>query len=292
MAGTLAFTKMQGCGNDYVYVNGFTETVDNPSSLAGRVSDRHFGIGSDGLVLILPSDAADVRMRMFNPDGSEAQMCGNAVRCVARYAYERGLVQKTEVAVETRAGLRLVRLHLDAGIVTGATVDMGLPELEPAKIPLNLSLCGGGDLKAPYVDRPLDACGRIWRVTCASMGNPHAVVFLTEGGDRLEKLDLPAIGPSFENHPLFPERTNTEFVYVASRSTVDMRVWERGTGETLACGTGACATAVACVLNGFTERLVDVRLKGGTLRIEWSAENGHVFMTGPCEPVFDGVLLL
>ncbi len=292
MAGTLAFTKMQGCGNDYVYVNGFTETVDNPPALAGRVSDRHFGIGSDGMVLIIPSDVADVRMRMFNPDGSEAQMCGNAVRCVARFAYERGLVQKTEVAVETRAGLRLVRLHLDAGIVTGATVDMGLPELEPGKIPLNLSLRGGGDSKAPYVDRPLDVCGRSWRVTCASMGNPHAVVFLPDGGDRLADLDLPAIGPSFEHHPMFPERTNTEFVSVVSRSAVAMRVWERGTGETLACGTGACATAVACVLNGFTDRLVDVQLKGGTLRIEWSAENGHVFMTGPCEPVFDGVLLL
>ena len=292
MAGTLAFTKMQGCGNDYVYVNGFTETVDKPSALARRVSDRHFGIGSDGLVLILPSDVADVRMRMFNPDGSEAQMCGNAVRCVARYAYERGLVDKTEVVVETRAGLRLVRLHLAGGAVSGATVDMGLPELEPARIPLNISLCGEGDPKASLVNHPLDVCGRNWRITCVSMGNPHAVVFLPEGEEGLASLDLPAIGPAFENHALFPERTNTEFVCVESRNVATMRVWERGTGETLACGTGACATAVACVLNGFTDRCVDVRLTGGTLRIEWSAENGHVFMSGPCEPVFDGVLFL
>lgn len=290
MAQTLKFTKMQGCGNDYVYVNGFSEHVTDPVELARKVSDRHFGIGSDGLVLILPSTKADVRMRMFNPDGSEAQMCGNATRCVARYVFDHGIVRDRVVSVETMAGIRVVRLLMDAGHVSGATVDMGQPVLAAARIPL--AVAAGEDPESSHVHVPLQALGRSFAVTAVSMGNPHAVIFLEAGDTPLEQLDLPAIGPVFEHHPLFPERTNTEFVRVDSPTGVSMRVWERGTGETLACGTGACAVAVASFLNGRTGRTVDVKLPGGTLLINWNEEDNHVYMTGPAVPVFDGELFL
>jgi len=290
MAQTLSFTKMQGCGNDYVYINGFVEHVTDPEKLAKRVSDRHFGIGSDGLVLILPSNKADVRMRMFNPDGSDAQMCGNATRCVARYAFEHGLVSDRVVHVETGTGVRIARLLLDEGQVTGATVDMGQPILEAASIPV--AVAAGEDPRAQFIARPVTVLDREVKITAVSMGNPHAVIFLGEGDPDLDSLDLPRIGPVFEHLPLFPERVNTEFVRVESSSSVSMRVWERGTGETLACGTGACATAVACFLNNLTDRTVQVKLRGGVLQINYNEHDGHVYMTGPAEPVFEGKLYL
>ncbi|HJA79629.1 diaminopimelate epimerase [uncultured Desulfovibrio sp.] len=279
----IKFTKMQGLGNDYVYINGFEEHVPDPSALAKRVSDRHFGIGSDGLVLILPSNKADVRMRMFNPDGSEAEMCGNAIRCVGKFVFDNGLCTKDTVQVETAAGIRIVRLLKDGGEITGATVDMGAPVLNPADIPANLP---EGMEGKPFVNCPVMVDGVTYEVTAVSMGNPHAVIFLRG----IDSLDLPDLGPKFEHHPLFPQRTNTEFVEVVSRSRVRMRVWERGTGETLACGTGACAVAVACVLNELTERSVDVELPGGVLRIVWDKADNHVYMSGPASKVFDGAL--
>ena len=277
----MRFTKMQGIGNDYVYVNCLEETVESPSSLAMLVSDRHFGIGSDGLILIRPSAKADFFMEMFNADGSRSEMCGNGIRCVGKYVYDHGLTDKTEITVNTLAGVKHLILHVEDGLVAAVTVDMGEPILDAALIPVEAAA-------SPVVGEPIEANGQTYEMTCVSMGNPHAVVFV----DDTAAVPIDGIGPLFEFHPAFPRRVNAEFVQVLNRGEANMRVWERGTGETLACGTGACATAVACVLNGFTARLVDVRLKGGTLRIEWSAENGHVFMTGPCEPVFDGVLLL
>ena len=283
MAATLRFTKMQGIGNDYVYVNGFEERVDSPGELAKKISGRHFGVGSDGLVLILPSASADVRMRMFNADGSEAEMCGNAVRCVGKYVYDHGIQVKDVITVETGAGVKVVRLLFEAGEVCGATVDMGEPELTPAKIPvLTEASTDGGQQR--FVAHPVDVNGQLYEITAVSMGNPHAVIFMKG----IDELDLPRIGPNFEHHPLFPKRTNTEFVEVISSNKVRMRVWERGAGETLACGTGACAVAVACVLNGYTGRDVDVELKGGTLQIHWDESSNHVYMTGGAVTVFAG----
>lgn len=283
MAATLRFTKMQGIGNDYVYVNGFEERVDSPSELARKISDRHFGVGSDGLVLILPSASADVRMRMFNSDGSESEMCGNAVRCVGKYVYDHGIQVKEVITVETGAGVKVVRLLFEAGEVCGATVDMGEPELTPAKIPvLTEASTSGGQQR--FVAHPVDVDGQLYEITAVSMGNPHAVIFMKG----IDDLDLPRIGPNFERHPLFPKRTNTEFVEVISSTKVRMRVWERGAGETLACGTGACAVAVACVLNGYTGRDVDVELRGGTLQIHWDENSNHVHMTGGAVTVFSG----
>lgn len=287
---TIKFTKMQGCGNDYVYINGFAEHIQDPSRLAGIVSDRHFGIGSDGLVLMLPSTVADVRMRMFNPDGTEAQMCGNATRCVARYVYEHGIVREKVIRIETAAGIKVARLLVDAGTVMGATIDMGEPILGMADIPLKVE--EGQDPAAMYVNKPLEILGRTWNVTCVSMGNPHCVVFLGEDDPALDDMDLNKIGPVFEHDSLFPERVNTEFVRVRSVSSVDMRVWERGTGETMACGTGACAAAVASVLNRLTDRTVDIHLRGGVLRIHWNEHDNHLYMTGPAVTVFDGTLYL
>lgn len=290
MSGVLNFTKMHGCGNDYVYVNGFAEHVDDPAALSRRISDRHFGIGSDGLVMILPSRVADVRMRMFNPDGSEAQMCGNATRCVARYAYEHDLVHNRVVRVETLAGIKIARLIFEGGRACGATVDMGEPILPASQVPVDCAAAAvNPDL--PVVSGTLEALGREFKYTAVSMGNPHCVIFLGDQDPALESLDLEKIGPVFEHHPFFPERVNTEFVRIVSPTSVSMRVWERGTGETLACGTGACATAVACVLNCLTDRTVDVQLVGGTLRINWNVDN-HVFMTGPAVNVFEGALYL
>lgn len=279
MADKIFFTKMHGIGNDYVYVNGFKQKVDDPGQLAKKISDRHFGVGSDGLVMILPSEVADVRMRMFNSDGTEAEMCGNATRCVGKYAYDSGLVSTKTVSLETLAGIKTIDLAFDADKVVGATVDMGEPELMPEKIPV---IATRGQER--FVAVPVIVSGREYLITAVSMGNPHAIVFM----DGVDALDLPKIGPAFENHELFPRRTNTEFVEILSSDRVKMRVWERGAGETLACGTGACAVAVACVLNGRTGRSVDVELLGGTLHIEWQESDNHVYMTGGAETVFEG----
>ncbi len=272
------FTKMQGIGNDYIYVNCFDESVENAPALARRLSDRHFGVGSDGLILIAPSEKADFQMIMYNADGSRAQMCGNGIRCVGKYVHDRGLTDQTTVTVETLAGVLTLELHLGAGgCVETVTVDMGEPILEPARIPVAAP-------GARAVALPLEAAGKTWRATCVSMGNPHAVIFV----DDPDVLDLPAIGPLFEQHPIFPERTNTEFVQVVSDGMLKMRVWERGAGETLACGTGACAALVAAVL---TERCgcnAILKLRGGDLAISWNVQNNHIFMTGPAAFVFDG----
>lgn len=274
----MKFTKMQGLGNDYVYVNCFKEKIDNPPELARRISDRHFGVGSDGLIMINPSDKADFEMEMYNADGSRGEMCGNGIRCVAKYVYDYGLTDKSHISVETLGGIKYLDLTVEEGKVKMVKVDMGKPELEPLKIPVKAS----GD-KA--VDEPILVGGNEYRMTCVSMGNPHAVIFI---GCDVTEFPLEEIGPKFENHERFPNRVNTEFVRVIDRRTAEMRVWERGSGETLACGTGACAVAVACALNGFTEDEVTVRLLGGDLQIRWDREKDTVFMTGPAEVVFDG----
>ena len=273
----LRFTKMHGCGNDYVYVNCFEEEVKDPVSLSIAISDRHFGVGGDGLVLICPSDRADAKMRMFNADGSEGKMCGNAIRCVGKYLYDHGIVSKTTVTIETLSGIKTLELFLKDGKVDSAQVNMGPAILIPSEIPVNLP----GE-RAVAV--PVKIAGEEHTITCVSMGNPHCIVF---GGDSYE-LDLPKIGPLFENDPLFPERVNTEFIEVLDDHTLNMRVWERGSGETWACGTGACAAAVAAVLNGFCKKGKDisVRLRGGELTIRYTDE--AVFMTGKATEVFHG----
>ncbi|WP_165174437.1 diaminopimelate epimerase [Desulfovibrio sp. ZJ369] len=289
MSAGVRFTKMQGIGNDYVYINGFEERVDNPHELAARISDRHFGVGSDGLVLILPSATADVRMRMFNADGSEAEMCGNATRCVGKFAHDHGIVKKDVIRLETAAGIKIVRLLFEAGQVCGATVDMGEPVLAPERIPLRLSSApAAGEDAQRFISRPVEVGGTTYAITAVSMGNPHAVVFM----QGIDDLDLPKLGPLFEHHPLFPQRTNTEFVEVLSSTRIRMRVWERGAGETLACGTGACAAAVACALNGYTGRSPDVELRGGVLHIDWDKSDDHVYMTGGATTVFEGVYFI
>lgn len=273
----MKFTKMQGLGNDYIYVNCFTEKVDNPSEIAKFVSDRHFGIGSDGLVLIMPSESCDFRMRMFNSDGSEAEMCGNAIRCVGKYVYDNGMTQKSVIKVETLAGIKILDMTVEDNKVAMVKVDMGEPILEPSKIPVNSK----GEL---FVAQPVVIEGREFKVTCVSMGNPHAVTYI----DDVEKFPLEVIGPKMENNSLFPKRINAEFVQVIDRNTLKMRVWERGAGETLACGTGACAVLVSSVLNDISNRKVIVKLLGGDLIIEWNERDNHVYMTGPATKVFDG----
>lgn len=274
----MRFTKMQGLGNDYVYVNCFKEKIDNPPELARRISDRHFGVGSDGLIMINPSDKADFEMEMYNADGSRGEMCGNGIRCVAKYVYDYGLTDKTSISVETLGGIKYLDLTVQDGKVKLVKVNMGRPELAPSKVPV----AAEGDRA---VDEPITVDGKEYRMTCVSMGNPHAVIFTDRD---IRELPLEEIGPKFENHERFPKRVNTEFVRVLDRRTAEMRVWERGSGETLACGTGACAVAVACVLNGLTEDEVTVRLLGGDLQIKWDRENDIVYMTGPAEVVFDG----
>ncbi len=274
----MRFTKMQGLGNDYVYVNCFQEKIENPPELARKISDRHFGVGSDGLIMINPSDKADFEMEMYNADGSRGEMCGNGIRCVAKYVYDYGLTDKTSISVETLGGVKYLDLTVKDGKVKLVKVDMGKPELEPSKVPV----IAEGDRA---VDAPIDVDGEEYRMTCISMGNPHAVVFVDCD---VRELPLEEIGPKFENHERFPNRVNTEFVRVLDRHTAEMRVWERGSGETLACGTGACAVAVACALNGYTEDEVTVRLLGGDLHIKWDQEKDTVYMTGPAEVVFDG----
>ena len=274
----MEFTKMQGLGNDYVYVNCFKEKVENPSEMAVKVSDRHFGIGSDGLILIKPSDVADFEMEMYNADGSRGEMCGNGIRCVAKYVYDYGLTDKTSISVETLGGIKYLDLTVEHGKVTLVKVDMGTPILKPELIPI----VAKGET---VIDEPIMVGGKEYHMTGVSMGNPHDVVFM----DDIKNLEIEKIGPLFENHERFPNRINTEFVNVIDRHTAQMRVWERGSGETLACGTGACAVAVACILNGLTENTVTVKLLGGDLKIEWDREKDTVYMTGPAEVSFDGV---
>ena len=277
----MKFTKMHGIGNDYVYVNCFEESVKNPAEVSKFVSDRHFGIGSDGLILISPSATADFRMNIYNADGSQAEMCGNGIRCVAKYVYDYGLTDKTEISVETLAGIKYLRLQIENGKVASVEVNMGAPILEPKEIPVAVE-------ESPVVNVPVEVKGKIYHMTCVSMGNPHAIIFM----NNVKDLDIEAIGPYFENHTVFPKRTNTEFVEVLDRNTVNMRVWERGSDETLACGTGACATTVACILNNKTENEVTVHLLGGDLKIRWDREANQVYMTGPATVVFDGEITL
>ncbi len=274
----MKFTKMQGLGNDYIYVNCLEEHVENPAELSRRISDRHFGAGSDGLVLILPGKEGDFRMRMFNADGSEAEMCGNATRCVAKYVRERRLTDKNEILLETGAGIKTLSLSMQGNQVQSVRVNMGKPELAPESIPVRLA----GDR---IVDREIEAEDRRWNVTCVSMGNPHAVIFV----ENAERFDVTGIGPGLETCSLFPEKTNVEFATVLNRNQIRMRVWERGSGETMACGTGACATVVAGILNGLCEHQTDVVLNGGVLKVSWDEETGEVWQEGPAEFVYDGV---
>ncbi len=274
---TLKFTKMQGLGNDYIYVNCMDSCPENPSELAKRLSDRHFGIGSDGLILIMPSKVADFRMRMFNSDGSEAEMCGNGSRCVGKYVYDHGLTDKETVTLETLAGIKVLEFTVTGGKVSLVRIDMGEPVLTPADIPVVSA-------KPRFISEPVTIKDRTFNVTCVSMGNPHAISYV----DSVESFPLEVYGPSMEVCELYPKRINSEFVEVLDRKTLKMRVWERGAGETLACGTGACAVAVASILNGLCERSVTVKLLGGELLIEWSVEDNHVYMTGPAVTVFSG----
>lgn len=277
----MKFTKMHGCGNDYVYVNLFEEQIENPAKVSIAVSDRHFGIGSDGLITIGPSDIADFRMRIYNADGSEAEMCGNGIRCVAKYVYDHKLTDKAEITVETGAGVKTLQLTVEDDKVTLVRVDMGEPILTPDEIPV----VADGDR---VVDEPIVVDDKEWHMTCVSMGNPHAVVFV----DDVAHFELEKYGPLFENHVRFPKRTNTEFVQIISRNEAIMRVWERGSAETWACGTGTCATVMACILNGLTDNEVLVHLRGGDLRIAYDAKSNHIFMTGPATEVFEGEIQL
>lgn len=274
----MKFTKMHGAGNDYVYVNCFSERVDNPADVAIKVSNRNFGIGSDGLILIMPSDKADVRMRMFNSDGSESEMCGNGIRCVAKYAYDHGIVGKKEISAETGAGILTLQLVTDeANKVEKVRVNMGRPRLTRGEIPMT------GEAGANVVSEPLNILHTTFHITCASMGNPHCVIFV----DDVENFQVEKYGPLIENHEIFPRRTNVEFVQIISRTEVRQRTWERGAGETLACGTGASAVCVAGALNGLTEKKILNHLSGGDLELEW-AEDGFLYMTGPAVEVFSG----
>lgn len=266
----MRFTKMQGIGNDYVYVNCFEETVNDPEGVSRYVSDRHFGIGSDGLILICPSKKADCRMRMFNEDGSEGAMCGNGIRCVGKYAYDHGIVDKTRITVETLGGIKELDMKVEDGRVVSVRVDMGVPELT-SQLPEKIAV-DGQDLE----------------FTGISVGNPHAVYFMEE----IDSLDLEKIGPAFEHHVRFPDRVNSEFIRVIDRKHIQMRVWERGSGETWACGTGATASAVAAMMLGMVEDTVEVRLKGGSLEIHWDRESGHAYMTGPAVEVFHGEIAI
>jgi len=274
----MRFTKMQGIGNDYIYVNCFEEFVRDPAALAVRMSRQHFGVGSDGLVLIEPSEVADFGMRIFNSDGSESEMCGNATRCIAKYVYERGLTDKTEISLMTGAGLKHLQLRTRGGKVHSVRVDMGSPELNPRMVPVDLS----GEI---ILGHRLEVGGMVYPIHCVSMGNPHCVIFVNDPDD----VDLPSVGSLIENHRIFPNRTNVEFVTVKDRYHIRMRVWERGAGETMACGTGACAALVASVLTGKADRNAEVKLNGGVLQVEWSPEDNHVYKEGPAEFVFDGV---
>ncbi len=261
----MKFTKMEGCGNDYIYINCFEETVENPEEMAIKMSDRHFGVGADGLVLICPDNKANFKMRMFNADGSEAEMCGNAARCVAKYVYEKGLTSKSEIKLNTLAGIKNIVLNVNNKIVESITIDMGMPVISE---------------KINLVEEIGDTC-------CVSMGNPHAVSFV----ENTDSFDVEKYGVEIENNSYFPDKTNAEFVEIIDKNNIKMRVWERGSGETLACGTGACASAVACAVIGLTERKVNVHLLGGKLSVEWNEEDNHVYLTGPAKFCFEGIWL-
>lgn len=277
----MEFTKMNGLGNDFIIVSGESKLPDNVSQLAVELCNRFFGIGADGLVYILPSDIADFKMRIINSDGSESEQCGNAIRCVAKYVYDHGFTDKEELTIETiGAGAQKVQLTIDSGKVAAVRVDMGEPILKGTQIPTTIDQ----DL---VKDHPIEADGREFRFTAVSMGNPHCVIYV----DDAVNFDLNTWGPKLEKHPLFPNRVNVEFVTVKSRDYADMRVWERGAGPTLACGTGACATLVSSVLNGLTDRKATVSLKGGDLLIEWNEADNHVYMTGPAQEVFKGTVV-
>lgn len=275
----MKFTKMHGCGNDYVYVNCFKEKVENPNEVAKFVSNRNYGVGSDGLILILPSDKADFTMRMFNEDGSEGKMCGNGIRCVAKYVYDNQMTNKDKISIETKAGIKYLDLEVEQGQVTMVTVDMGAPILQAELIPVIFG-------KEKVINETITISDHSYEMTCVSMGNPHAVVFV----DEVKTIDIKKIGPLFEYHEYFPDRVNTEFIQVIDENTINMRVWERGSGETLACGTGACASVVACVLNGKTKETVTVHLLGGDLKIRYDQINDTVYMTGPATKVYEGEL--
>lgn len=273
----MKFTKMQGCGNDYVYVNGFTENIADKPAFVKAVSDRHFGVGGDGAIFINPSEEADFEMEMYNADGTRAEMCGNGIRCVAKYVYDKGLTDKEQISIVSFGNVKYVDLYVKEGLVSSVRVNMGEPILEAEKVPVISAM-------KRSVDEPVTVNGKEYRMTCVSMGNPHAVVFMED----VANLDIASVGSLFENHQVFPNRTNTEFVEVVDRTHVNMRVWERGTGETLACGTGCCATVVAGVLNGLTEEKVTVRVLGGEIEIQWDREENLVYMTGPAATVFEG----
>lgn len=278
----MKFTKMHGCGNDYVYVDCTNEMIENPSEVSKYVSDRHFGIGSDGLILICSSETADFRMAMYNADGSEGAMCGNGIRCVAKYVYDKGLTDKKNISIETKSGIKELELTIEDGKVSLVKVNMGAPILKAKDIPVDVDT-------EKCIDSDINVDGKDYKITCVSMGNPHAVTFIDED---VKTFPIEKIGPKFENHPMFPDRVNTEFVQVLNRHEVNMRVWERGSGETLACGTGTCATVVACVLNGLTDDEVTVHLLGGDLFIKYDRENDTVWMTGPAVIAFEGTIEL
>ncbi len=304
----MKFTKMHGCGNDYIYINGFTEKIAQVKKpeLVRRLSDRHFGIGGDGAIFINPSKEADFEMEMYNADGSRAEMCGNGIRCVAKYVFDKGLTDKTDISITSCGQVKYLQLFLKEGKVESVRVNMGAPELRTGLIPVTMEeaesrINSGGGIAATdekddagecavargsdsAIDEPIMVQGQEYRMTCVSMGNPHAVIFM----DNVTDLKIEQIGPYFENHERFPKRINTEFVKVLDRKTVQMRVWERGTGETLACGTGCCATVVACILNGLTEETVTVKLLGGEILVTWDREANLVYMTGPARTVFEG----
>lgn len=273
----MKFTKMHGIGNDYVYVNCFEEKIADPVKLSIAVSDRHFGIGADGLIMVCPSDKADCRMKMLNADGSEAEMCGNGIRCVAKFAHDRGIARNNPMRIETLAGIKEIRLTVNGGLVEKATVDMGTPTLERGKIPMT-------GPKGRVIDEPLNVDGTSHNITCVNVGNPHCMIFV----DDVDAVPIEAIGPKIERHKVFPKRINVHFVQVLGKAEVKMRTWERGSGITLACGTGATATCVACALNKRTGRKILAHLPGGDLELEW-AENDHIHMTGPATEVFQGV---
>ncbi|MBS5932476.1 MAG: diaminopimelate epimerase [Clostridiales bacterium] len=273
----MKFTKMQGLGNDYIYINAITETVDNPEQLAVQMSKKHYGIGADGLILIRQSDVADFMMDMYNADGTRAEMCGNGIRCVAKYVYDNKLTEKTEILIETLSGVKRLFLEVDDEIVKMVTVDMGKPELLSTKIPAISD-------KEIIKNEKIEIDGEIYHITCVSMGNPHTVIFV----DDIRDVKLEEIGPKIETHPMFPKKTNVEFVEVITNNIIRMRVWERGTGITLACGTGACASVVASIMNDYTDRRVDVVLDGGILTVDWHEFNNIISMRGPTETVFEG----
>lgn len=304
----MKFTKMHGCGNDYIYINGFTEKIAQVKKpeLVRRLSDRHFGIGGDGVIFINPSKEADFEMEMYNADGSRAEMCGNGIRCVAKYVFDKGLTDKTDISITSCGQVKYLQLFLKEGKVESVRVNMGAPELRTGRIPVTMEEAenrintgdgiavtdekdDAGECAVAWgsdsaIDEPIMVQGKEYRMTCVSMGNPHAVIFM----DNVTDLKIEQIGPYFENHERFPKRINTEFVKVLDRKTVQMRVWERGTGETLACGTGCCATVVACILNGLTEETVTVKLLGGEILVTWDREANLVYMTGPARTVFEG----